>query len=84
MTSMTTTYPELLIETVVSDPAFHTLAEVAIIISLVAVLVMREMVRHRHVLLARAVVPSLTALAVPLAIAWTVIAIERFVELAGL
>jgi hypothetical protein len=50
----------------------------------IALLAEREMVRHWHRLWAAASVPSLTAMAAPLVIAWGVLALERFIELAGL
>jgi hypothetical protein len=53
-------------------------------VCVVAVLAEREMVRHWHRLWARASVPSLTAIAVPLVIAWGFLALERFIELAGI
>jgi hypothetical protein len=83
MAPMTATFPELIIRAALSDPALHSIAEVVVVICLVAILLEREMVRHRRGLWSSAVIPSLTALAAPLAIAWAVIAVERFLELAG-
>jgi hypothetical protein len=83
MAPMTATFPELIIQAALNDPGLHSLSEVVAVICLVAILLEREMVRHRRGLSSRAVVPSLTALAAPLAIGWAFIAVERFIELAG-
>ena len=78
---MTVSYPEIILPIVLGNAALHTIAEVATIFCLLAVLLVREMVRRRRESWPRAVVPSLTALAVPLAVAWAFIVVERFFEL---
>jgi hypothetical protein len=83
MPLMTATFPELIVRAALGDPGLHSLAEVVVVICLVAMLVEREMLRHRHGLWSRTVLRSLTAVAVPLVIAWGFIAVERFIELAG-
>lgn len=82
MPPMTATFPELIVRAVMNDPGLHTLAEVVAVTCLVAVLLEREMVRHQGGVRSRAVVQSLTALALPLGIAWALIALERFLALA--
>jgi hypothetical protein len=80
---VTVMYPELIVRAVLVDTELHSLAEVVLIVSLVAVLAAREMVRHRRAFWSERIVPSLTALAIPLAFAWVVIVFERFLELTG-
>jgi hypothetical protein len=80
---MTVSYPEIILPVVLGNAALHTIAEVAAVVCLVALLLVREMVRRRQGPGSHAVVPSLTALAVPLAVAWAFIVVERFLELVG-
>lgn len=84
MTRMTVTYPSLVVSAAMNNPGFHAFAEVLVVVCVMAILVEREMVRHRHQLWSRAALPGLTALAVPLVIAWAVIVVQRFVDLAGI
>lgn len=84
MVPMTATFPELIIRLALDDPSLHSMAEVAIVICFVAVLLVREMVRYRRGPLSQSAAASLIALAMPLAIVWAFIAVERFLELAGI
>lgn len=84
MTPMTVTYPELIVRAVLSDSGLSSFAQVIVVICLAAVLLEREMVRHRHPLWSHAGLPTMTALAVPLVVAWIFIAVDRFIELAGI
>jgi hypothetical protein len=84
MTGMTAISPEVVVTAVLADPTLRSFVEALVVVCVVALLVEREMVRHWHVLWARAAVPTLTALAGPLLLAWGVIAIQRFIDLAGL
>lgn len=81
---MITTAPEVVIRALVNDPGLRGLVEVVTVVCLVALLLEREMVRHRPGAVAPTAARYLTSLAVPLGAAWGVIALRRFVELAGL
>jgi hypothetical protein len=83
MSRMTTTAPEVVIRALVNDSGLRSVAEIIVVFCLVALLLEREMVRHRPGMWARSAARNLTALAVPLGIAWAVIAVRRFIELAG-
>jgi hypothetical protein len=84
MMQMTAISPELIVGAVLADEALRSFVQVIVVVCVVAVLAEREMVRHWHRLWARAAVPSLTAIAIPLVIAWGFLALERFIELAGI
>lgn len=83
MSPMTTTAPEVVIRALVNDSGLRGLVEIIVVFCLVALLLEREMVRQRPGRWAPAAARNLTALAVPLAVAWVVIAIRRFIELAA-
>ena len=80
---MVTTAPEVVIRALVTDPAVRNLAELIVVLCLVAVLIEREMVRGRPGRWAATAFRSLSFIAAPLAVAWVVIAVRRFLELAG-
>lgn len=83
MSPMTAMFPGLTASAALVDPGIQSLAAVASVICLVAILLEREMVRHKRSLSSRTVGRNLTALAAPLAIAWALVAVERFLQLAG-
>lgn len=83
MPPMTATFPELIVRAVLNDPGLRSLAEVVAVACLAAMLMEREMVRHQSRPSAQAAVQSLTAVALPLGIAWALIAVERFLALTG-
>jgi hypothetical protein len=68
-------------ELVLAVPDVRAIVEVLVIVTLVAVLLQREMLRDRPNLWARAGGAGLTALAVPLTIAWLAFSFQRFLEL---
>ena len=83
MPPMTTTAPEVVIRALVADPGLRGLVEVIVIFCFIALLLEREMVRHRPGEWAKVAARNLTTLTVPLTIAWAVIAARRFIELAA-
>lgn len=83
MRRVTTTAPEVVIRALVTDSGLRGLVEIIVVICLVAILLEREMVRHRPGRWAGPAGRNLTALAAPLGIAWVAIAVRRFLELAG-
>lgn len=62
-------------------PDERAIAEVVVILTLVAILLQREMLRDLPHLWAEAGFRGLTAIAVPLAIAWIGIISQRFLDL---
>lgn len=78
---MTTTYGDYTIALVLTLADTRAFAEVLAIVTLVVLLVQREMVRHRPQFWARTGGPGLTAVAVPLTIAWAIIIVQRFADL---
>ena len=80
---MTTTAPEVVIRALVTDPGIRGVIEIVVVACLLVVLIEREMVRSRPGRWALEAYRSLTFMAAPLMVAWIVIAVRRFAELAG-
>ncbi len=78
---MTITITEYTTNLVVTLPDARTVAELAAIAVLVVMLLQREMVRSRPQLWAQAAAGGLVAVTIPLAIAWAVIIVQRFLDL---
>lgn len=78
---MTITITEYTANLVVTLPDVRAIAELATIGVLVVALLQREMVRSRPQLWAEAAANGLIALTIPLAIAWAVIIMQRFLDL---
>jgi len=78
---VTITIAEYTINLVETLPDARTIAELATIAVLVVMLLQQEMVRSRPQLWAQGAASGLIAVTIPLAIAWAVIIIQRFLEL---
>lgn len=78
---MTTTFGDYSASLMLTLADARAFAEVLCIVTLVLLLLQREMVRHRPQFWARTGGPGLTAVAVPLAVAWVAIIAQRFAAL---
>lgn len=78
---MTTTFGDYSTSLLLTLADARAFAEVLCIVALVLLLLQREMVRHRPQFWARTGGPGLTAVAVPLAVAWVAIIAQRFAAL---
>ena len=78
---MTITITEYTTNLAVTLPDARTIAELVTIAVLGVMLLQREMVRSRPQLWAQAAGNGLTAVIIPLTIAWAVIVLQRFLDL---
>ena len=78
---MTTTFGDYSASLLLTLADARAFAEVLCIVTLVLLLLQREMVRHRPQFWARTGGPGLTAVTVPLAVAWVAIIAQRFAAL---
>lgn len=78
---MTTTVGEYTASLLLTLPDVRSFAEVLTIVTLVMLLLQREMVRNRPSMWARAGGAGLIAVVLPLGVAWATIIVQRFLEL---